>query len=92
MPPFGESSSSTRRRLAKVVPSLTAEESDAFLAGDVAALSGLGGNRYLMMGLARNRLFGLDEQSYVARLRAAYEQDPEGRSDISPSPPKRAVS
>jgi hypothetical protein len=44
----------------------------------------MGTNRFLLGAIGRHALFGLDQKSYVERLRAAYEADPEGRSDISP--------
>ena len=69
--------------LTRFTPPLGVEATAAFLSGDVAALSAMGANRYLLVGIARQRLFGLDRSSYVARLRAAYEADPKGRTDIA---------
>jgi hypothetical protein len=69
--------------LASCTPPLSEDEQAAFLAGDVAALSGMGASRYLLMMLARLGLFGLTMPSFVGSLKAAYDADPTGRPDIS---------
>jgi len=70
--------------LRSVRPELTDAEVAAFLNGDVAALCAMGAHRYLLGFLGRFRLLGLDWDTYVGRLREAYESDPAARTDISP--------
>lgn len=50
---------------------LEQEERDALLAGDVAALYAMGAHEYLLMGLARREVLGLDMPTYSDRIRTA---------------------
>lgn len=50
---------------------LQPEERDALLAGDVAALYAMGAHEYLLMGLARRGVLGLDLPTYSDRIRTA---------------------
>lgn len=50
---------------------LAEEERDALLAGDVAALYAMGAHEYLLMGLARREVLGLDLPTYSDRIRTA---------------------
>lgn len=50
---------------------LTPEEREALLAGDVAALYEMGAHEYLLMGLARRGVFGLDMPTFSDRIRTA---------------------
>jgi Aromatic-ring-opening dioxygenase LigAB, LigA subunit len=69
--------------LKSFMPPLLESEQRALLTGDVAALSAMGAHRYLLQNLAVFGLFELDMPGLVQRLRAAYEADPTGRTDIS---------
>jgi hypothetical protein len=53
-------------------PPLSAQETEAFLAGDVGALSKLGVNHFLLHQVARWNLMGMDLPEYARRIRAAY--------------------
>jgi hypothetical protein len=55
-------------------PSLSADELEAMLAGDVGRLSKMGCNNFLLHQLGRFRLLGLDLPTYAERIRAAYRQ------------------
>ena len=48
---------------------LSGAERDALLAGDVATLERMGAHGYLLANLERARVFGLDRQSYVRRIK-----------------------
>ena len=48
---------------------LSGAERDALLAGDVATLERMGAHGYLLANLGRARVFGLDRQSYVRRIK-----------------------
>jgi hypothetical protein len=50
---------------------LTPEERAALLAGDVATLYALGAHEYLLMGLARREVLGLDMPTFSDRIRTA---------------------
>jgi hypothetical protein len=50
--------------------SLTAAEREALLNGDVAALYRRGAHPVLLVRLATHRVFGLDEDLYIRRIRA----------------------
>jgi predicted nuclease with RNAse H fold len=50
---------------------LTPEERVALLAGDVATLYSLGAHEYLLMGLARREVLGLDMPTFSDRIRTA---------------------
>ena len=69
--------------LSSFTPTLSPEEVNAFLTGDVAHLCAMGAHRFLLQTIPRLGLFGLDRTTYVARLRAAYDANPAGRPDIS---------
>lgn len=53
-------------------PPLAPEERDAFLSGDVGALSKMGVNHFLLHQVARWNLMGMDLPEYARRIRAAY--------------------
>jgi hypothetical protein len=50
---------------------LTDDERAALLAGDVAALYEMGAHEYLLMGLARCGVLGLDPPTFGERIRQA---------------------
>jgi hypothetical protein len=53
-------------------PPFSAEETSAFLAGDVGELSKMGVNHFLLHQVARWNLLGMDLPEYARRIRAAY--------------------
>jgi hypothetical protein len=53
---------------------LTEEERAAVLSGDVGKLYLMGVNMFILDSIARHRLFGIDRNSYLARIRAAAAQ------------------
>lgn len=53
-------------------PPLSAEQAEAFLAGDVGRLSKMGANHFLLHQIARWHLMGMDLPEYARRIRAAY--------------------
>jgi hypothetical protein len=63
---------SPERALRAAKPSLSEEEIQALLAGDVGHLSKMGANHFLLHQLGRFRLLGLDLPEYANRIRAAY--------------------
>lgn len=58
--------------VAAATPPLSAEEAEAFLAGDVGRLSKMGVNHFLLHQIARWHLMGMDLPEYARRIRAAY--------------------
>jgi hypothetical protein len=48
---------------------LTEAERTAFLSGDVRALHDLGAHGFLLGRLPRHRVFGLDRENYVVRMK-----------------------
>lgn len=50
---------------------LTDAERQALLAGDVARLYALGAHEYMLMGLARRGVLGLDIPTFIERIRQA---------------------
>ena len=53
---------------------LTEEERAAVLAGDVGKLYLMGVNMFILDSIARHELFGINRNSYLARVRAAAAQ------------------
>lgn len=53
-------------------PPLSDEQAEAFLRGDVGALSKMGANHFLLHQIARWQLLGMDLPEYARRIRAAY--------------------
>jgi hypothetical protein len=60
---------------------LTEDERAAVLSGDVGKLYLMGVNMFILDSIARHELFGIDRNSYLARIRAAAAQagDPQFR-------------
>ncbi|HEX3804001.1 MAG TPA: hypothetical protein VHV75_14265 [Solirubrobacteraceae bacterium] len=58
--------------VAAAQPPLSDEETRAFLAGDVGALSKMGVNHFLLHQVARWNLIDMDLPEYARRIRAAY--------------------
>lgn len=58
--------------VAAAQPPFSPAETEAFLAGDVGALSKMGVNHFLLHQVARWNLMGMDLPEYARRIRAAY--------------------
>ena len=67
-------SDAPEQALRAATPSLSEEELQALLTGDVGRLSKLGANHFLLHQLGRFRLLGLDLPTYAERIRSAYRQ------------------
>jgi hypothetical protein len=61
--------------LAKYPRKLSEAERAALLAGDIATLSRMGANAFLMGYLGRYQVFGLDPLIYGARMHATLEME-----------------
>jgi Aromatic-ring-opening dioxygenase LigAB, LigA subunit len=65
--------------LRAVKPSLSEDEIEALVAGDVGTLSKAGCNHFLLHQLGRWQLFGLDLPTYADRIRAAHADERQAR-------------